>query len=372
LVPISAPGRAWAAHSEELAASVESVLASGEFVGGREVAAFESEFAAHIGVEHVIGVGSGTSALELALRILGIGLGDEVATVTMTAAGTVAAIQHAGATPALTDVDPIRMTMCPRSLETLLETRSIKAIIPVHLYGNPADLPAIAALASNFGIPVIEDCAQAHGAGHSGRVCGTWGDVSAFSFYPTKNLGAIGDAGAVVTNDPQLAQRARMLREYGWRERHRSEFPGMNSRLDAIQAAVLRVKLRHLNVLGRRRQMIARRYSTRLEALSYLRLPTTAFGCVHAYHQYVVRCDDRDSLSRHMRAQGIQTSVLYPHPIHTQPAFREGLPQAPSGLANAERACQEVLSIPCIPELEDEEIERVIDALVSYGVRPGG
>lgn len=341
------------------------VLASGWYLQGAQNAAFEQEFAGYLGAAHAVGTGSGTDALELALRVCGVGPGDAVATVAHTAVATVAAIDLVGAAPVLLDVDPSTYTLDPERLRELLESpagRKVRAVIPVHLYGHPADMPAILEICRTRGVSVIEDCAQAHGAEIAGRKVGTWGDLAAFSFYPTKNLGALGDGGALVTSDARLAERAQLIKQYGWRERYVSAIPGMNTRLDEIQAAVLRVKLPDLDADNDRRRRLARHYSDGLAAAS----PATpeARGDVHhVYHQYVVRTPHRDGLRAHLAARGIGTAILYSVPVHLQPGYCARVSPGPGGLAHTERLCGEILSLPLYPELTDEQADQVVLAV---------
>ncbi|HYB43543.1 MAG TPA: DegT/DnrJ/EryC1/StrS family aminotransferase [Candidatus Methylomirabilis sp.] len=351
-IPQSDPRAGYLAHRQEIDAAVAAVLAGGSYILGREVTAFEREFAAYLGVGHAIGVASGTDALHLALRACGIGSGDTVITVSHTAVATVAAIELAGAAPLLVDVDPTTLTMDPFRLSEAIHRSGarLRAVVPVHLYGHPADMSAILDIAGRHGLQVVEDCAQAHGGSFRGRKLGSWGAIAAFSFYPTKNLGALGDGGAVVTDDPALAERARALREYGWERRYVSEQAGMNSRLDEIQAAVLRVKLRHLDAGNAARRKLADCYETAL-AESALRLPFAAAGVCHAYHQYVVRSRARDGLKGHLERRGIATSIHYPVPVHLQPAYRNRVARTGS-LAISEQLAGEVLSLPMYPELD--------------------
>ena len=335
------PKASYLAHKEEIDAAIARVLDSGWYILGREVAAFEQEFAAYVGVRFGIGVGSGTEALHLALRACGIGAGDEVITVSHTAVATVAAIELCGAAPVLLDIDLHTYTMDPNQIESAITERT-GAIIPVHLYGHPADMESIVAIARRHGLRVIEDCAQSHGGVYKGHKMGAWGDIAAFSFYPTKNLGAIGDGGIVVTDDPELAERARLLREYGWCQRYISELPGLNSRLDELQAAILRVKLCYLDQENRRRQALSRLYDDGLSTTSLV-LPQSAPGAHHVYHQYVVRSKQRDALREFLQTRGIGTLVHYPVPIHCQPAYQARIRCAGS-LVNTERAAEEILS----------------------------
>ncbi len=368
-VPISSPGRAVKRHEAVIVAAMRAVLDSGRYVGGDEVAAFEEEFAGYLGAKYAVGVGSGTDALQVALRACGVGRGDRVATVSHTAVATVAAIELVGAVPVLVDVCANTFTMDPAELEGALEAgirgggqERIRAIVPVHLYGHPADMHAILRLAAKYGAVVVEDCAQAHGASINGRRCGTFGRMAAFSFYPTKNLGALGDGGAVVTNDRELAVRARSLREYGWATRYVSEIPGLSTRLDAIQAAVLRVKLKYLDTDNARRQGIARQYTSALRGTMIVP-PEVGPGVTHAYHQYVVKAARRDALREFLAREGVSTSILYPQPLHCQPAYSGRIPMHGS-LLRSERVCGEILSIPVFPELCDGEVEQVANALM--------
>lgn len=358
------PHSGYLVHQTEIKAAVARVLESGQYILGSEVAAFEKEWASYLGAAYAIGTGNGTDALELALRALGIGAGDTVITTSNTAVATVAAIELAGATPLLVDVDAATMTLSPELLEAALNEpagREIKAVIPVHLYGQPADMPAIVEIARRHNVRVIEDCAQAHGAEIGGRKVGTWGDVGAYSFYPTKNLGALGDGGAVVTNDHTIAHALRELRTYGWQERYVSEHAGMNTRLDEIQAAILRVKLRHLDNDNRRRRQIARRYDDSLGACPHLTLPREGTDARHVYHQYVVRCERRDELRACLEQQQIGTAILYPLPIHEQPAYRDRIATA-GALPVTESAARQLLCLPVHPFMDDTDIGRTAAA----------
>jgi len=370
-IPQTDPKAGYLAHAGEIDAAIADVLNSGWYILGRQVAAFEQEFAAYLGVSHVIGVASGTDALHLALRICGIGPGDSAITVPHTAVATVAAIELAGASPLLIDVDPVTFTLDCERLEEAIEAAKPRprAIVPVHIYGHPADMPSIMDIAGRHGLYVVEDCAQSHGASIQGRKTGCWGHVAAFSFYPTKNLGALGDGGAVATNDPGFAERGRLLREYGWRERHVSDIPGMNTRLDELQAAILRVKLRYLDAENARRRELARLYDASLPASS-LTLPKTRKNAVHAYHQYAVLSDRRNGLKDYLYSQGIGTLVHYPVPVHRQPAYQGRIAQSGS-LARAEEIAGRVLSLPMYPELECGQVAAVADAIRAWDARGG-
>jgi dTDP-4-amino-4,6-dideoxygalactose transaminase len=287
-----------------------------------------------------------------------------VVTVAHTAVATVAAIELAGARPLLVDIEPSSYTLDAAELARVLATPPgrIAAIIPVHLYGQAADLGAILPLARRYGVRVIEDCAQCHGATLAGRRLGSIGDLAAFSFYPTKNLGALGDGGMVVTEDDALADRLRMLREYGWRERYVSDISGTNSRLDELQAAILRVKLEVLDADNARRDAIAFAYDRGLAGLP-LELPERRAGASHVFHQYVLRTTRRDALREALKGRGIGTNIHYPMPVHLQPAYHGRLALGPSGLGESERAAREVLSLPMFPQLTEEQVGRVISAV---------
>jgi dTDP-4-amino-4,6-dideoxygalactose transaminase len=356
-IPQSDPQASYLAHRAEIDAAIAQVLVSGRYILGPEVDAFEREFASYLGVAQVIGVANGTDALTIALRACGIVPGDAVATVSHTAVATVAAIELAGAVPVLADIDPATFTIDCDSLEALLRRRrDIRAIVPVHLYGHPANMPDVMELARRHGAKVIEDCAQSHGAAIGNRKTGAWGDAAAFSFYPTKNLGAIGDGGAVTTNDPTVADRVRAYREYGWKDRYVSETAGANSRLDELQAAILRVKLKYLDSANARRREIAEAYSAALAGTG-LRLPRCAPDAVHVHHQYVVRSGCRDAVRESLRARGIGTLVHYPVPVHLQPAYRGRIDHEP--LDRTEAAALEILSLPMYSELSRDAPARV-------------
>ena len=357
------PRAQYLSHKEEIDTAISKVLDKGWYILGDEVRAFESEFAAYIGVRFGIGVGSGTEALHIALRACGIGPGDEVITVSHTAVATVAAIELCGAVPVLVDIEPDYFTMDPDRLEAAIGPRTT-AVIPVHLYGQPVHLAPILDIAHRRGIRVIEDCAQAHGAMYRGRRVGSWGDMACFSFYPTKNLGALGDGGMVVTSDPALAERARLLREYGWVERYVSHLQGWNSRLDELQAAVLRVKLLYLDANNAARVRLAALYDEGLAGTGLV-LPARRQDATHVYHLYVVRSSRRDQLQAFLKAKGVGTLVHYPVPIHLQPAYTGRL-RSNDTLPESERAAREVLSLPIYPELSETEVQRVVETIRSF------
>ncbi len=361
MIQCSNPHAQYAAHKAEIDEAVLGVMARGRYILGPEVEAFEKEFAAYIGVKHAIGVGSGTDALNVALRACKIGPGDEVITVSHTAVATVSAIEMAGAAPVLVDIDPARYTIDTARIEAAITPRT-KAIIPVHIYGQPADLTPILAIAKKHGLKVIEDCAQCAGAMYKGRRAGSYGDISCFSFYPTKNLGAIGDGGMVLSNNDELAARAGLVRQYGWARRYISDIPGVNTRLDEMQAAILRVKLRYLDADNAVRSKLAAAYGAGLAGAPGLTLPVTDEG--HVYHLYVARHPNRDRLAEHLKSKGIGSMIHYPVPVHLQPAYSKRL--ASGKLGETERAAREVISLPMYPELSESELKQVVSALLEF------
>ncbi|MGY4800355.1 DegT/DnrJ/EryC1/StrS family aminotransferase [Teichococcus aerofrigidensis] len=366
-VPQADPGAAYRAQQPAIDAAVGRVLQSGWYILGSEGAAFEREFAEWLGLPRAVGCANGTDALMLILRGLGIGPGMSVVTVSHTAVATVAAIEMTGATPLLIDIDPDTYGMDPEELAAVLEDPPpglppIRAVIPVHLYGHPCDMTPIMAACRAHGVVVIEDCAQAHGARIDGRMVGTLGDAAAFSLYPTKNLAALGDAGILATRDEVLAENIAAIRQYGWKRRYISDAIGVNSRLDEIQAAVLRVRLPLLAAGNARRREIAAAYDAAL-AGSAIAAPVRRANVEHVYHQYVIRSPQRDELAARLRALGIGTGIHYPVPVHLQEAYLGRTPVGPSGCAETELASREVLSLPIHPELTDRQVETVCAAL---------
>lgn len=361
MIPQANPKAQYMAHKDEIDAAMARVLEAGRYILGEECTAFEREFAEYLDVGYASGVGSGTEALHVALSACGIGPGDEVIAPAHTAVATAAAIELTGATPVLVDIDPRNFNLDPSRLESAITPRT-KAVIPVHLYGQAADLAPILAIARRYSLRVIEDCAQAIGATYRGRRVGGWGDMAAFSFYPTKNLGAIGDGGMVVTNDAALAERAGLLRQYGWRERYISEMAGWNTRLDELQAAILRVKLRYLEEDTALRRRWAEIYH---QDLSGLELPREMPYGRHVYHLYVVRHPRRDELQAYLKERGIGALVHYPAPVHLQPAYRGRLGDVGS-FPHAEQAAREVLSLPLYPELTEAQVRAVVAAVSGW------
>jgi dTDP-3-amino-3,4,6-trideoxy-alpha-D-glucose transaminase len=348
----------------DIEAAIRRVIDRGWFVLGPEVEAFEAEFAAASGAAHAVGVNTGTDALMLALRVLDIGPGDEVITAPLTAAYTALAIRMAGATPVFADLDPLRCTVAPAAVEAAITSRT-RAILPVHLYGQAADMPAIAAIAARHRLAVVEDCAQAHLATAEGRPVGTIGTLGAFSFYPTKNLGALGDGGAVVTSDAALAARLRRLRNGGQTDRYHHVEAGVNSRLDELQAAILRTRLPRLAGWTARRRAIAARYRAALADAPVRVLPERDPG--HVYHLFTVQSEERDRLQASLAADGIGTLVHYPIPVHRQPAFAD-LPATDCPVADA--VASRVVSLPLHPALIDAEVDEVAASVLKFRPAP--
>ncbi|MDO8532813.1 MAG: DegT/DnrJ/EryC1/StrS family aminotransferase [Dehalococcoidia bacterium] len=355
------------ANRSEIWAAIERVIESSQFIMGEEVERLEAEFAAFCGARYAVGTSSGTTALQLALLALGVGPGDEVITTPHTFIATAEAVSHVGARPVFVDIDTATYTMDPGKLEAAITPRT-KAVIPVHLYGHPADMRRIMEIARRRHLVVLEDAAQAHGAVCEGRKVGAWGDVAAFSFYPGKNLGAMGDAGAVVTNDEAIARQVKLLRNHGRAEKYEHQCVGYNARLDTLQAAVLRVKLRRLEEWNRRRRAIAQVYGQTL-AGTPLVIPSERPGCQAVYHLYVVRSPQRDLLREHLRPQGVETGIHYPLPLHLQPAY-SALGYRAGAFPCTEQAAREVLSLPMYPEMTEEQVRQVSAAVVTFFASP--
>jgi dTDP-4-amino-4,6-dideoxygalactose transaminase len=345
---------------DEVNAAIQGVLDSCQFTLGSEVVAFEQEFAAYSGSVHGMGVNTGTSALHMALLAAGVGRGDEVVTVPFTFMATVSAIDYCGAKPVFVDIDPVTFTMDPALLEAAITPRT-KAIIPVHLYGQCADMDPILAIAKKHGLAVIEDACQAHGAEYKGRRAGSMGDMGCFSFYPGKNLGAAGEGGMVVTANAEFAKTVRMLRDWGAEKKYHHVLKGYNFRMEGIQGAVLRVKLRHLEKWTEARRAAARRYDQLLPGAG-VGLPRQMDYSRHVYHIYAVRTTERAALQEALTARGVQTGIHYPFPVHLLPAFSD-LGHKAGDFPHSERAANEVLSLPMFPELTAEQSVIVADAV---------
>ena len=345
----------------EVLAALEEICESGRFAQGPATSHFEEKFAAYCGVDHCVSLNSGTSALHVALRCLDIEPGDEVITVAMTFIGTAWAISYVGATPVFVDIDPARRTMCPANLEAAITPRT-KAIIPVHLYGMPAEMDHIKLIAERHGLPIIEDAAQAHGARYRGKRVGQFGKIACFSFYPSKNLGAYGEGGALVTNDASIAQRARSLRDHAQNQKYLHDEIGYNYRMDSFQAAVLAIKLKRLDAWNAARADRAA-YYTELLANSSYKLPTHFSDSECVWHCYVIETPERDRLRSVLQDAGIETAVHYPVPVHLQKAYAH-LGYKPGDLPVTERLCQHCLSLPIYPELSKEKIFTVASILL--------
>ncbi len=365
------PGRAAQARITELTEAFHAVIQNGYFILGKQVELLERSFSLWQNACHAIGVANGTDALELCLRASGIGCGDLVIVPTHTAVATATAICRAGAVPLLVDIQADSFNLDIEQVESLFTqsdvSSKIKAIVPVHLYGNPCDMAPLLELASTHRIAIIEDCSQAHGAEYQGKKVGGFGDASAFSCYPTKNLGALGDAGFCVTQSEEIANNIRLLRQYGWKQRYVSDEIGMNSRLDELHAALLSVQLKYLDDDLARREYVARRYSQALSSLP-ITLPRVADGSSHAWHQFTILTDSfsRDPLREHLQSQGVYSSVLYPVPIHLQPAYHHVATKFKLNRSVSESTCERLLCLPIHAFLTDDEVTRVVDALQSY------
>jgi len=359
-IPVADPGAQVKAHEREINESIKRVLSSGWYILGQEVRSFEKEFADLLDARFCVGVASGTDALILALKAVGVKQGDEVITVSHTAVATVAAIEQAGAIPVFADIDPLTRCMDPDLILELVSEKTT-AILPVHIYGQPAAMEEIISMAGQCNLKVVEDCAQAHGAEIHGKKVGTFGDVGTFSFYPTKNLGAIGDGGAVVTNSAEIAERVRVLREYGWKERYVSSVQGMNSRLDELQAAILRTKLPYLLRDNEFRREIAKRYCAAIDGVCIVP-PAQVEGTLHAMHLFVVECDKREALTNFLKEQGVGTAIHYPLPIHKQPAYA-GRIRGSGELPCTEALYKQIVTLPMYPELTDHQVKIVCTAL---------
>jgi dTDP-4-amino-4,6-dideoxygalactose transaminase len=367
VIPFSDLRLQYLSIKDEIDASVQRVLNSGWFILGQEVEAFEEEFASYVGASYGVGVGSGTEALHLALLACGAGPGDEVITVSHTAVATVAAIELTGARPVFVDIDPQSYTMDAAQVEGRIGPAT-RAIVPVHLYGQTADMDPILDVARRRGVKVIEDAAQAHGAEYRGRKAGSMGDAGCFSFYPTKNLGAFGDGVLVITSDSGLAERLRLLRQYGWKDRYVSSIKGLNSRLDELQAAILRVKLGWLDEWNETRRKHAALYDALLQDTAVTTPVPMEYG-KHCYHIYAIRSESRDELKGFLRERGVGALVHYPVPVHLQDAYRD-LGLGEGALPVTEQVAAEVLTLPVAPEVTEEQIGQVCDLVIEFQSRP--
>lgn len=353
----SNPVAQFKSYRDEILEAITRVCDNGPYVLGKEVDYFEKEFASYHEIAHCVGVGSGTDALALAMKAFGIGGGDEVITVSHTALATAAAIVMTGATPVLVDIEEDYYTIDPAKIEVAITSKT-KAIVPVHLYGQPCDMDAILAIARKHNLIVIEDCAQAHGATYKGKKVGTIGDLGCFSFYPTKNLGAIGDGGGVITDNKDIADRIKKLRQYGWDEQRISQEPGVVSRLDEIQAAILRVKLKYLDADNQKRKSIASLYNSALSQSSLI-LPKKRNDVEHVYHLYVVRSKNRGEVKSKLNKFDIEPGIHYEYPVHKHPGFINKIRIGKKGLETTEKIVKEILTLPIYPELPKEIIKKL-------------
>jgi len=363
LIPVAAPLIQFQKHAPEIRAAVERVLSSGWYILGPEVEQFEQEFANYLDVQSCIGVANGTDAVALALRSCGVSPGDEVITVSHSAVATVAAIEQIGAIPVFADIEPVTRCINPALISALVSPAT-RAIVPVHIYGQPASMHEIMAVASTYNLIVVEDCAQTHGAAIDGKKVGSFGDAAAFSFYPTKNLGAFGDGGAVVTDNRDIADKCRSLREYGWKSRYISDCQGVNSRLDELQAAILRVKLSFLESGNRMRRSIAKRYTEAMRCTS-LTPPADVVGCLHAMHLYVAETSDRERFQLFLQNNGIASARHYPLPVHLQPAYK-GRIRGASSLPVTGKLYDRIITLPMFPELEEHQVEKICTVLKKW------
>jgi len=364
MIPFGDPSASYQAHKSEIDQAINRVLDSGWYVLGTEVDAFEEEFASFHDKEfHAVGVANGTDAIALCLRGIGLGCGDEVITPSHTAVATVAGIEQAGCTPILADIDPITRCISPESIEKRVGTIT-RAIMPVHIYGQPAQMHKILEIAKANNLAVIEDCSQAHGAEIHGRKVGTFADIAAYSCYPTKNLGGTGDGGVILCRAKEFAEKIKSLRQYGWNEARESIIPGFNSRLDEVQAAILRVKLQHLADDNAKRRVIALRYNQAFKKLP-ITLPALADTELHAMHLYVIECDRRDELMEYLRSHKIGASLHYPLAVHQHTAFAQRI-GGWDDLPVTDQFYKRNITLPMYPELSNNAVQRVIDAIRDF------
>ncbi len=356
------PLKQYTSYKTEIDSAINSVLNNGDYILGKEVKKFENEFSEFIGTKYGIGVGSGTEALHIALKACDIGTGDEVITVSHTAVATATAISLTGAKPVFVDIEPNYYSIDTEKISSAITSKT-KAIIPVHLYGCPVDMESLIEIAKKNNLKVIEDCAQAHGALYKGRRVGSLGNLSCFSFYPTKNLGAIGDGGIILTDDSDLAKQCQLIREYGWEDRYVSSTDGWNSRLDEIQASILRVKLKYLDDDNQKRRDISKIYRETLKD-SELLLPQERKDTTHVYHLFVIRAKERDKLKAYLETKDVYPNIHYPVPIHIQPQFKNFLKEYE--LSTTESICPEILSLPIYPELTSHEVEAVVHSILNF------
>jgi dTDP-4-amino-4,6-dideoxygalactose transaminase len=364
MIPFSDPSASYQAHKSEIDQAINRVLDSGWYILGSEVDGFEKEFASFHGKDfHAVGVANGTDAIALCLRGLGLGIGNEVITPSHTAVATVAGIEQAGCTPVFADIDPNTRCLSPKSIEERVGTNT-QAIMPVHIYGQPADMHRILKIAKTHNLAVVEDCSQAHGAEIQGKKVGTFADFSAYSCYPTKNLGGTGDGGVILCRSKEFSEKIKSLRQYGWNEERESIIPGFNSRLDELQAAILRVKLKHLADDNAKRRAIALRYNEGFKDLP-ITLPALGASELHAMHLYVIECDRRDELMEYLRSHQIGASLHYPLAVHQHAAYKNRI-NGWDNLPFTHRFYQRNLTLPMFPELSDEKVDRTVSIVTSF------
>ena len=364
MIPFSDPSASYHFHKKEIDKAIQRVLDSGWFVLGNEVDAFEKEFAAFHGEDfHAVGVANGTDAIALCLGVLGLEKGDEVITPSHTAVATVAGIEQAGCTPVFADIDPTTRCIDPKSVKQQASTKT-RAVMPVHIYGQPADIPRVMEIAKDYNLAMIEDCSQAHGAEINGQKVGTFADISAYSCYPTKNLGGTGDGGVILCRSEEFAGKIKSLRQYGWNEARESIIPGCNSRLDELQAAILRVKLQHLADDNAKRRAIAIRYNAAFKDLP-LTLPALAETRLHAMHLYVIECDRRDELMEYLRSHQIGASLHYPLAVHQHAAYADRI-RGGDNLPVTDQFYQRNLTLPMYPELSNDAVEHIISTVQDW------
>ena len=364
MIPFGDPSASYQAHKMEIDEAIQRVLDSGWYVLGKEVNAFEEEFASFHGENlHAVGVANGTDAIALCLRSLGLGLSDEVITASHTAVATIAGIEQAGCSPVFTDIDPVSRCIDPKSIKEKIGPKT-RAIMPVHIYGQPAEMHKILEIGKAHQLEVIEDCSQAHGAEIDGQKVGTFANLSAFSCYPTKNLGGTGDGGVILCRSKDFADKIKSLRQYGWNEHRESTITGFNSRLDEMQAAILQVKLRHLSDDNEKRRLIAQRYNHAFQDLP-ITLPYQKTNEMHAMHLYVIECERRDELLKHLRSKGVGASLHYALAVHQHAAYANRI-KGGDELTVTEHFYQKNLTLPMFPELTDYYIEKVISTIQKF------
>jgi dTDP-4-amino-4,6-dideoxygalactose transaminase len=364
MIPFGDPSASYQAHKMEIDEAIQRVLDSGWYVLGKEVNTFEEEFASFHGENlHAVGVANGTDAIALCLRSLGLGLSDEVITASHTAVATIAGIEQAGCSPVFTDIDPVSRCIDPKSIKEKIGPKT-RAIMPVHIYGQPAEMHRILEISKAHQLEVVEDCSQAHGAEIDGQKVGTFANLSAFSCYPTKNLGGTGDGGVILCRSKDFADKIKSLRQYGWNEHRESTITGFNSRLDEMQAAILQVKLRHLSDDNEKRRLIAQRYNHAFQDLP-ITLPYQKTNEMHAMHLYVIECERRDELLKHLRSKGVGASLHYPLAVHQHAAYANRI-RGGDDLPMTEHFYQKNLTLPMFPELTDYYIEKVISTVQKF------